>query len=287
MFALSTASIFTASIPALVPTLGRQRSHYRSLGAAILPVFLLLAGCVIPPVAGPQGPTAEEVAKQQRLERAQNNLADGLKRYEAGAYDESMRSFLLALDSGVLMVAQQITARKNMAFIHCVNNREAACKEEFEKAFALDAKFDLPAAEAGHPTWGPIFRLVKTEIELRKSGRSLPAPLKPLTIGEKLMADGAVFYDAADYNKAIKSYQDALKETLADTDQIRVHKFLAFSYCLSYRVTLCRAEFEKIFQLKADFDLEPAEAGHPSWGPSFRAVKAKQKNTNPATPAKK
>ena len=287
MFAHSSVSVFSASIPASSPALGRQRVQQQILCVAILVIFLLLTGCVVPPVVGVKGSTAEEVARQQRLERAQNNLADGLKRYEAGAYDESMRSFLLALDSGVLTIAQQITARKNMAFTHCVNNREAACKEEFEKAFALDAKFDLPAAEAGHPTWGPIFRLVKTEIELRNSGRSLPAPLKPPTAGEKLMADGAVSYDAADYPKAIKTYQEALKETLVDTDQIRAHKFLAFSYCLSNRVTLCRAEFEKVFQLKADFDLEPAEAGHPSWGPSFRTVKAKQKNANPATPAKK
>lgn len=268
MFALTSA---------LISSLVRSRTARRTVGIATISAVLLLAGCAIVPVPTAKAPSAEEVAKQQRIERAQNNLADGLKRYDAGAYDESMRSFLLALDSGVLTVPQQITARKQMAFIHCVSNREAACKEEFEKAFALDPKFDLPASEAGHPTWGPIFRLVKTEVELRKSGRSLPFLQKQLTVGEKLLSDGAIFYDAADYTKAIKSLQDALKETLTEADQIRARKLMAFSYCLSNRVTLCRAEFEKILQLKADFDLEPAEAGHPSWGPSFRAVKAKQK----------
>ncbi len=268
MFALTSA---------LISSLVRQRTARRTVSIAAISAVLLFTGCAVVPVPTAKAPSAEDVAKQQRIERAQNNLADGLRRYDAGAYDESMRSFLLALDSGVLTVSQQLTARKQMAFIHCVSNREAACKEEFEKAFALDPKFDLPASEAGHPTWGPIFRLVKTEIELRKSGRSLPFLQKSQTVGEKLLSEGAIFYDAADYTKAIKSLQDALKETLTDADQIRARKLTAFSYCLSNRVTLCRAEFEKIFQLKADFDLEPAEAGHPSWGPSFRAVKAKQK----------
>ena len=78
-------------------------------------------------------------------------------------------------------------------------------------------------------------------------------------------------------HKAIKAYQDALKETISDEDKIRATKFSAFSYCLSNRPSLCRAEFEKLLLLKPDFDLEPAEAGHPSWGPSFRTVKNKQK----------
>ena len=261
----------------LIPSLLKKRATSRTAGIAVISAVLLLAGCAVVPVPTAKSPSADDVAKQQRLERAQNNLAEGLKRYDAGAYDESMRNFLQALDSGLLTVPQQLTARKQMAFIHCVSNREAACKEEFEKAFALDPKFDLPASEAGHPTWGPIFRLVKTEIELRKSGRSLPFLKKQLTVGEKHLSEGAIFYEAADYTKAIKALQDALKETLTEPDQIRARKLMAFSYCLSNRFTLCRAEFEKILQLKADFDLEPAEAGHPSWGPSFRAVKAKQK----------
>lgn len=259
---------------------------------------LSISGCVVPPKPVANAPAAEDLVRQQRLERAQAHLADGLKRYDAGTYDESVRSFLLALDTGLLNPTQQITARKHMAFMHCVSGREAACKEEFEKAFALDAKFELTPAEAGHPTWGPVFRQLKTEIDIRKSGRSLQLPPKPLTAAEKLIVEATTAYDAADYNKAIKSYQDALKESVTDEDKIRATKFMAFSYCLSNRPSLCRAEFEKLLLLKPDFDLEPAEAGHPSWGPSFRTVKIKQKAaaaaavsksapTTPPTPPKK
>ena len=246
-------------------------------------VLVMLAGCVVPPAA-PTGPAPEEVARRQRVERAQANLNEGLKQYEAGNYADAMSNLLIALDSGVLAVPQQLVARKHMAFIQCVNNRELICKEEFEKAFLLDPKFDLTPAEAGHPTWGPIFRLVKTEIELRKSGKSLPPQVvKVLTPAEKMMAEGMKAYEEADYAKAIKMYQDVLKETISPADQVLTLKYMAFSYCLTNKMTLCRTEFEKILQLNPAFELDAAEAGHPSWGPPFRTVKAKQKQA----PAKK
>ncbi len=247
-------------------------------------VLLLLAGCAVPTPA-PVGPSAEALARQQRVERAQTVLADGLKQYEQGAFEDSMKSLLIALDSGVLTVPQQLNARKHMAFIQCVNNREVVCKEEFEKAFALDPKFELNPAESGHPTWGPIYRLVKTELEIRKSGKVLPAPVvKVPTPGEKALAEAMKAYDEADYPKAIKLLQDTLKENLVAADRIKTIKYTAFSYCLTNRLPLCRAEFEKILQLDPNFDLDPAEAGHPSWGPPFKTVKAKQKQATPTPP---
>lgn len=254
-------------------------------GAAgwILVVLLQLSGCAVAPVP-PPGPSVEEVARKQRLERAQASLTEGLKLYEGGMYEEALKNLLVALDSGVLPLPMQLTARKHLAFIQCLNNREIICKEEFEKAFALDPKFDLSPAESGHPTWGPIFRLVKTEIELKKAGKSLPlVPAKLPTPGEKLLAEGAKAYDEGEYVKSAKLYQDALKETLSSSDRLRALKFSAFSHCLTSRMAQCRADFEKILQLDASFELEAAEAGHPSWGPSFRSAKSKLKQP----PAKK
>ena len=100
--------------------------------AAFVVLISLIAGCAVPPLK-PSLPTAEETTKQQRLERAQTNLNDGLKKYDIGGFDEAFQNFLLALDSGQLTLAEQLTARKHMAFIHCLSGREANCKEEFEK----------------------------------------------------------------------------------------------------------------------------------------------------------
>ncbi len=257
--------------------------HVRSAAAAML--LALLVGCVAAPPP-PPSTAPEELARRQRVERAELSLNNGLKQYDAGSYAEAMNNFLVALDSGVLPPAQQLIARKHMAFIQCVNSRELACKEEFEKAFQLDPKFELLPAEAGHPTWGPIFRLVKTEIELRKSGKSLPVlAAKIVTPGEKLVTDATAAYDEADYPKAIKLFQDALKETPVASDQVQIHKFIAFSYCLTMRLALCRMEFEKLLQLDPSFELNAAEAGHPSWGPPFRTVKARQKQAQTPAPA--
>lgn len=265
------------SRPLLLPSAAKIRA---GVAAGII---MLVAGCANTPSV-PSGAAPEELARRQRIERAQTNLNDGLKQYEAGSYEGAKTNLLIALDSGVLSVPQQLNARKHMAFIQCVNNRELVCREEFEKAFLLDPKFDLSPAEAGHPTWGPIFRLVRTEIELRKSGRTQPlSPMQTQTVGQKLIAEAMKTYENADYPKAIKLFQESLKETLTPLEQIQVLKLMAFSYCLTNRLTLCRAEFEKILQLNPAFELDAAEAGHPSWGPPFRTLKAKQK----LAPAKK
>ncbi len=258
---------------------------HRSATVAALLMAVFLGGCAVAPTT--QSPSPDELARQQRLERANNNLNAGLKQYESGGYDEAMKSFLLALDSGLLTVQQQTNARKHMAFIHCVSSREANCKEEFEKAFAVDSRFDLTPAEAGHPIWGPVFRTVKAEIDGRRFGRAPAAPApKVLTAAERMMNEAATAYDKADYNAAIKIYGDALKETMPLDEQIKAHKFIAFSYCLTARQVLCRQEFERLLQKKSDFDLAPAEAGHPSWGPSVRQAKARQRPAGaPAIPA--
>jgi tetratricopeptide (TPR) repeat protein len=262
------------------PTINAQHPPYRRLAVAALFIVSLMSGCATPP-GTPTGPSAEEFAKQQRVARAQANLAEGMKKYEAGSNEEALTQFLQALDSGQLTLAEQITARKQLAFIHCLGGRESNCKEEFEKTFALDAKFELSAAESGHPVWSPIYRQARLETELRRSGRALPPPPKAASAGEKIIVEASKIYDDADYNKAIKRFQDALKETLTTTEQVTAHKFMAFSYCLSNRATQCRSEFEAAFKVDANFDLSPAEAGHPAWGPSFRAVKAKRTPTPP------
>ncbi len=260
----------------------RHLSVQLRIGAS-LGFIAILASCSVNPPA-PAVSTPEELVRLHRIARIQANFNDGLKLYDAGSYDEALKNLRIALDSGVLTVPEQLSARKHMAFIQCVNNRELVCKEEFEKAFILDSKFDLTPAEAGHPTWGPVFRLVKTEIELRKSGKSLPVPIVRMpTPGEKVFAEAMKSYEGADYHKAIKLFQESLKETLAPAEQVQALKFMAFSYCLTNRLTSCRAEFERILQLNPAFELDAAEAGHPSWGPPFRTVKAKQKQA----PAKK
>jgi Tfp pilus assembly protein PilF len=88
------------------------------------------------------------------------SLAAGLRQYEDGNYAEAAKQLQLAVNQG-LTTSNRVTAHKHLAFIHCVSGRTAACREEFRRALSIDPSLQLSPAEAGHPTWGPVFRSVK------------------------------------------------------------------------------------------------------------------------------
>lgn len=95
---------------------------------------------------------------------------------------------------------------------------------------------------------------------------------------EQELSTGITNYEDGNYKAAAKSLQSALDLGLAfGGDAARAHKFLAFIHCLSNREKQCRDEFRKALEKDSKFDLDPAEAGHPIWGPVFRSVKAERK----------
>lgn len=87
-------------------------------------------------------------------------LAAGIRQYEDGNYAEASKQLQGALGQG-LSTADRVKAHKYLAFIACVTDRAATCRDEFRKALAIDPNMELAAAEAGHPVWGPVFRSVK------------------------------------------------------------------------------------------------------------------------------
>lgn len=97
-------------------------------------------------------------------------------------------------------------------------------------------------------------------------GKGLPA-----------LSEGIESYDEGKYAEAQKSLLSALDQGLEfKSDQVKAHKYLAFIYCISGKDKQCRDEFKKALEINPDFELEPAEAGHPQWGPVFRSVKPKK-----------
>ena len=89
-------------------------------------------------------------------------LRAGLGQYQDGQYADAARNLQKALDRG-LAKPDQVTAHKYLAFIHCAAGRTAQCRDEFRRALRIDPNLELDAAEAGHPTWGPVFRSAKAE----------------------------------------------------------------------------------------------------------------------------
>jgi Tfp pilus assembly protein PilF len=92
--------------------------------------------------------------------------------------------------------------------------------------------------------------------------------------GQAAFATGLKQYDNGDYAESAKNLQSALDQGLGDRDKVAAYKHLAFIHCVSDREHQCREEFRKALAVDPSLDLAPAEAGHPIWGPIFRAVKA-------------
>lgn len=97
----------------------------------------------------------------------------------------------------------------------------------------------------------------------QKVGIASPSPA-----AQKVDA-GVALYEQGDFAAAIRTLHSP---EVADGDvatRVRAHKYLAFSYCVTQRRVLCRRSFDAALRLDESFDLAPAEAGHPIWGPVF------------------
>ena len=93
---------------------------------------------------------------------------------------------------------------------------------------------------------------------------------------EQEFSSGVKSYEEGDYRTSMVALQGALDMGLnSKGDQVTAYKYLAFIHCISGREKQCRDNFKKAFEIDPHFDLKPAEAGHPVWGPVFRGVKGK------------
>lgn len=93
---------------------------------------------------------------------------EGMAAYEAGRFDAAINAFNRAIDQGRLTTAQQLEARKHIAFALCATRRTTLCRKEFREILRIDPTFSLSRAEAGHPAWGPAFAAVR---KTHQSGR--------------------------------------------------------------------------------------------------------------------
>ena len=242
---------------------------------AVLALALGLAACA--PVPEKPAPAAPQITEDVLRTRANEQLALGIRQYEAGEFDNAVKTLTNSLDHGLLSKVDQSRARKYLAFTHCVSGREAQCRVEFRKAFEINPEFALTTAEDGHPSWGPVYRSVRTQLITEREA-SVKKPLIPLDKAAQTLQDGLVKYDAGDYAEAQKVLDSAVKLGLKDKgDQIKAMKHIAFSQCLTEKWPACRATFVKIYDIDPDFDLTPAEAGHPSWTKTFAQAKAQAK----------
>lgn len=91
--------------------------------------------------------------------------------------------------------------------------------------------------------------------------------------GEPQLQQAVRNYEDGRLQQAAPQFQNALEAGLNEADQVKAHKYLAFIHCVSGRERQCRAHFRSALQIDPAFELAPAEAGHPMWGPVFRSAK--------------
>ena len=159
--------------PVVVVVVGTACTSIPEKEAAVAPARkdVVAAPSPAPPPKPKPAPAPEpkEPEAAAPAPKGADELRAALRSYEDGDYKSAERQFQAALDQGLPTALDQATARKHLAFMACVSKRTTACRAEFRKAFAADPLFDLTPAEAGHPTWGPVFRSVKAEVaKLRK-----------------------------------------------------------------------------------------------------------------------
>src|SRR5258708_134619 len=92
--------------------------------------------------------------------------------------------------------------------------------------------------------------------------------------GEPALAAGVKQYEEGEYPGSAKNLRAAIDQGLSNKDLARAYKYLAFIDCSSSRERQCRDQFRKALAVDPGFELAPAEAGHPVWGPIFRSLKA-------------
>ena len=232
------------------------------MGRVILLAALVsaLAGCAMQPM--------RDLRAMFKPSKGYHALQLGMQQFEDGSYVDGARHLQLAIDMG-LSDAERAEAHKYLAFIHCASGREATCRDEFRRALANDPEFMLDDAERGHPVWGPVFASVRAA-----GPRKADAESAEPKVAESGLQAGVRLYEEGAYGESAKSLQAALDQGLATKDRARAHKYLAFIHCASSREQVCREEFRKALADDPSLDLAPAEAGHPIWGPVFRAVKA-------------
>lgn len=231
-----------------------QKRIARLLALALVVMLTACAEFSQIPGVGWLQPTSE---MQLRYEK-------GLEHYRDKEFDLARGDLEAAIAGDRLKSSAMVDARKHLAFIYCLGNREAPCREQFQLILKIDSDFDLAPNEASHPSWGPIWLSLKEELEderAAKNAESLFAGPARRELGK-----GIKEYEAGRYNEAIDALLAALKSGLPDrADEMRAHRFIAFSYCLIQRSKECRAEFRAIFALDPAFVLSPSEVGHPAW----------------------
>jgi hypothetical protein len=125
--------------------------HDRGSRYAIFAVAAALTACAQP--ASPPTALVDIIALP-----AEKSLMAGLRAYEDAMYVEAERHFHHALSLRLASPKDRAAAHKHLAFIACTSSRRNECEAQFRAARLADPSFTLDKSEAGHPSWGDVYK---------------------------------------------------------------------------------------------------------------------------------
>ncbi len=108
--------------------------------------------------------------------------------------------------------------------------------------------------------------------------QELQATLKDVLVsmleskGQATLREALRQYERGKYAAAEEALHRALDYGLEPGDRVVAHKTLAFINCATERMHECRTHFQLALRADPRTSLDPAEAGHPGWGPVFRSL---------------
>jgi hypothetical protein len=130
----------------------------RPLGAAQSALALLTAALL---AACAQTAPAPAGLVDLMARPAEKALLAGLRAYEDAQYAEAQKQLLEALKLRLEAPKDRAAAHKHLAFIYCTSNRTADCEAQFRAARLADPAFTLSKSEAGHPSWGEVYKSLR------------------------------------------------------------------------------------------------------------------------------
>lgn len=101
-----------------------------------------------------------------------------------------------------------------------------------------------------------------------------PEAPPPPTALQTQLAEAIRLFDAGEFYLAAGRLRNLPDLNTANVEtQLTAMKYLAFSYCVTNRRTLCQQQFEAALKVDPKFELAPAERGHPIWKVHFERAK--------------
>ena len=87
----------------------------------------------------------------------EDSLQQGLRNYQSGNFKDAAENLQKALEAGLRVKRNAVTAHKLLALSHCALGRESLCRQEFQQALRIDPSLTLSADEAAVPSAGAVF----------------------------------------------------------------------------------------------------------------------------------